>query len=144
MGQRVMAVDPGLLSGVAYAEFGLVPPVPEVWELDPRETVRAVEERLSGPGLAVVACESFVPRPGVRSWQPDALEIIGGLKYVCWRHNTPLVLQSPANAKSFSTVAKLKKLDWRHPTPGGHAEDALRHLLLIAVQGNLIPLEALI
>lgn len=142
-----MAVDPGKLSGIAFAEFANGAAEPgslQAWEMAPLETVKHVDNWLGGKGLSIVACESFTPRAGIRTWQPDALEIIGALRYVCHLHNTVFVLQSPANAKSFSTAAKLKKLGWWFPTEGGHANDALRHLLLLAVRGGDIDPEELI
>lgn len=84
----------------------------------------------------VVVCESFVPRPGVRTWQPDAIEMIGALRYMCFRRGVQLRLQSPAAAKSFSTNEKLKRIGWR--PKGGHASDAVRHLLLALVSDGVI------
>ena len=97
-----------------------------------------VHNVVRGSGADVVVCESFVPRPGIRTWQPEALETIGALRYICQREGIPFELQAPADAKRFSTNDKLQLLSWRNPTPGGHADDAARHLLLAAVRHGLI------
>lgn len=127
-----MAVDPGLTCGWAVLigtdfESGEGPGLPVV----------SMVERFARAG-GLVVYESFIPLPGIRTWQPDALEIIGAIKYVCYLNGIKPEHQSPANAKRFSTNAKLKALGWRHPTPGGHADDAARHLLLSAVRHGVI------
>jgi hypothetical protein len=139
---RVVAVDPGKITGVAVGVFGTERHV-EAHELAPMDAVGMVDGLLS-QGVAAVACESFTPRPGARTWQPDALDVIGALRWVCHVHNTRLLQQSPADAKSFSTNEKLARLGWRRPTKGGHADDALRHLLLFAIRGDLIDPEELL
>ena len=64
--------------------------------------------------------------------------MIGGLRYLAVvgdEYVGPLrfVRQTPAQAKSFGTDDKLRRLGWYTPTPGGHANDAARHLLAFAV-----------
>lgn len=105
-------------------------------EADRWETLDLIDE--VGNACEGVVCESFVPRPGVRSWQPDALEIIGALRYICHRAGIPFETQAPADAKRFATNDKLETCGWRNPTRGGHADDASRHLLLAAVRRGLI------
>ena len=134
----VVAVDPGGTTGLATAWIDTTLKDVVARELSPYDAVAFIDELLTQRDVAYVACESFVPRPGIRSWQPDAIETIGALRYLCHRTNTPFELQSPADAKRFSTNAKLERLGWRHPTRGGHADDALRHLLLLATRHRLI------
>jgi hypothetical protein len=129
---NVLAIDPGKVCGRAWLIGG---------EFKSGESDRwaAVDRAHVGGGLFdLVVCESFVPRPGVRSWQPDALETIGALRYVCDRAGVPIETQAPADAKRFATNDKLAALGWRNPTRGGHADDAARHLLLAAVRHGLI------
>jgi hypothetical protein len=138
---NIVAVDPGKTCGLAF----LYPGHPESFgsrEFDRWGAVRVVDgvaeifPMSARPDLVV--CESFVPRPGVRTWQPEALETIGALRYVCDRAGVPFETQSPADAKRFSNNRKLELLGWRKPTPGGHADDAARHLLLAAVRHGVI------
>ncbi len=105
--------------------------------------VKYVEEIIERtPDEMLVACESFVLRPGVRTWQPDALEIIGALRYVCLVHETEFTLQSAVDAKEFSTNEKLDRLGWRAKKE--HVDDAIRHILLAATRRDLIDLYALV
>lgn len=90
--------------------------------------------------------ESYIITPATikKTRQYWSLEAIGCMKYWSLHHlHKDLVLQSPANAKSFSTNDKLKKMNWYLPGKG-HANDALRHLLLYLVTENLIDLKDVI
>src|SRR6185295_16508861 len=112
------------------------------WEGDPYEAVRYVET--ASVNQINVAYETFTPRPGVYTWQPDALYTIGAIRYLGKKYGFETVGQSPADAKRFSTNDKLKTLGWRSPSTGGHADDAARHLLLRAVKLGALDLEVLL
>jgi len=139
---RVLAVDPGKMSGIAFIARPNDDDPPIINEFPAMKSVKMAEQYL-GTNLDFVVCESFIPRPGAGTWQPDALEVIGALRYLCWRCEVPFELQSPADAKRFSTDEKLKKLGWYTPTPDGHANDAQRHLLLGLVRHQEIDLRRL-
>ncbi len=121
---RVLVIDPGGTTGLAQ------------WEpTDSRPTFSESTDRF---GLyrvvrawrpSVVVCESFIPRPGALSSQPEALRIIGYLEGWAEENGAEFVLQSPSQAKSFGTAAKLKAVGW-WPKGLGHAQDAARHLLV--------------
>jgi hypothetical protein len=134
----IFGVDPGKTTGIAWLEFPFNDHVPEATQREAMSAVALIERRLTALNGAeiVVACESFVPRPGVRTWQPDALYVIGALMYVCAKHGIEFILQSPADAKQFSTNEKLDRLNWR--VHRDHADDAERHLLLAAVRRKAI------
>ena len=131
---NIVAVDPGKTCG--WAQYNSPLDIFRSGEFDPLQMVLRIEDLL--PGIDLVVCESFVPRPGIRTWQPEALETIGALRYICARSRTPFELQAPADAKRFSTNGKLQFLGWRNSSPGGHADDAARHLLLAAVQHGVV------
>lgn len=132
---RYFAVDPGKMAGIAMLTLPYEN-VPATWEYSALEAVRFLDDFLgmAGSTKAIVVCESFVPRPGTRTWQPDALEVIGALRYLSEKHSHVFELQSPAQAKAFSTDDKLKRIGWYTPTKGGHANDAVRHMLLAVVR----------
>lgn len=132
---RIVAVDPGLTSGVAV--YGTESRSFLSMELPTHAAISEVE-RFLYLGTGLVVCESWTPRPGVRTFQPEALESIGALRYLCRKLRTEFQLQSPAEAKSFATNKKLKTLGWRRPSEGGHADDAARHLLVAAVRVDAI------
>ncbi len=63
----------------------------------------------------------------------DALHIIGAVKHECRRLSVPLVLQTPAQAKSFATNDKLKAVGW-YTVGADHERDAARHMLVYVMQ----------
>jgi hypothetical protein len=134
---KVIAIDPGLTCGIAGAELldrGSAPQLYAAFQVSPFDAIEAVRVGK----FDVVVCESFIPRPGARTWQPEALYTIGALSYVTTWQDTPFRLQSPADAKQFSTDEKLKRLGWY--TPGrDHANDAGRHLLLAFIRMGMDP-----
>ncbi len=83
----------------------------------------------------LIVCESFIPRPGARSMQYDALWLGGYLQGWAFLNTVPFKFQSPAQAKSFSTNAKLK-VAGLYPVGQGHAQDAARHLLVHLVAAD--------
>lgn len=131
----IVVVDPGNVCGIACLD---VEKVVTSFELTPYECIWHIEQALMSGEIRVIVCESFIPRPGAYTWQPDAVYTIGALKYLSERASVPFFLQSPASAKKFSTNAKLDRLGWRNRTPGGHADDATRHLLLFASSRGIV------
>jgi len=149
----LIALDPGKVTGVAM----LRPPSRDAasWEWSWQDAVCFVEECLSKSRAAFVkegylypdvelVYESFTPRPGAYTWQPEALHCIGAVEYLAHKTGMKVTRQSPAQAKSFSTNTKLKMIGWYSPTSGGHANDALRHLLLYATKQGLVKAEDLL
>ena len=134
----IIAVDPGNMTGLAVGRFTSTgPPQHESLELEPMKALDWVSDRLR-EGASLAAYETFKPRKGVYTWQPEALYVIGAVRYLCYLSDTPCIGQEPADAKRFSTNRKLEVLGWRNPSEGGHRDDASRHLLVAAVNGNLI------
>ncbi len=143
----IIAVDPGKMTGWAIrgTDESMI-----AGELEWYGFLKWVEEYVKAAirvGYDVtLVCESYTITPATirKTRQHWSLEIIGCLRYWSLRHaGKELVLQSPASAKSFSTNEKLKALDWYVPGRG-HANDALRHLLLYLVAENMIDLTSVI
>ncbi len=129
MTQSIAVFDPGGTTGYALWNTSLY--------ADGRSDVRFYEQtdrfmlyewvRAVTPNIIV--CENFIPRPGALSFQPEALRIIGYLEGWAEENGAEFVLQTPAQAKSFGTAAKLKAVGW-WPKGLGHAQDAAKHLLV--------------
>lgn len=136
---KVLAVDPGKTTGWALAEFDTqATPVSGQDDAMPfLELAEAWAER-NGPGLTLVV-EKFTITAATlkKTRETDALDVIGALRWFSHRYNCPMVLQTPAEAKSFATDGRLRAVGlW---VPGqDHARDACRHLLLHAVRNGLI------
>lgn len=134
-GGLVVAVDPGLVTGLAVLHF------PEMRfgseQVEGRHAFYDTLNGVLGSGIpAELVCEKYVitQRSAQVSPQYDALYIIGHLDAVCHRLGIPFTLQTPAQAKSFASDDKLKRAGWYRATPGGHANDAARHLLRYVVR----------
>lgn len=133
----ILAIDPGGTSGIAW--------VRSRGSFNTQQVVGGAEGMIGWLSnlaneygcfdtIDAVVCETFVPRPGAKSTQLDAMHIIGMLRYLCSVSGVPLIMQSPAQAKSFSTNEKLKAVGW-YSVGEDHGRDAARHLL-VAVCSN--------
>ena len=139
---RVLAVDPGKTCGCALWEDGQLTKAGQCsWG------ALAVWAEEVVPMLDELVCEDFRVGPQTLKTGGDwrhPTAAIGVLRYWCEKAGVPFVLQQPAEAKSFSSDARLRALGWYHPSRGGHANDALRHLVLrLATLGEL-PLSTLV
>jgi len=127
----ILAIDPGLVTGVAL--WYLDESGAEVFwsgEVATRfETYDYLAEALPAFRPEVV-CESYTitQRTAQLSQQYDALYLIGAAEALCHLHGLTFSMKGPA-IKKFSTDAKLKAMGWWNPTKGGHRNDAARHLL---------------
>lgn len=101
-----------------------------------------------GRPIEVVA-ESFTitARTVATDRDMNALYIIGYVEGLAEQVGWPFALQQPGAAKGFASNEKLAILGWRNPQPGGHADDAARHLLTYLAQAHrdlVLPLLVLI
>lgn len=130
----VLSIDPGLSSGIAFIRREPLKLVHSD-ELPPNETGDFVSALLREypPDHVDVVMERFLITQATakNSQQGVSLEVIGVVKYLCHAYGAdPVTLQTPADAKSFSSNARLKQLELWHVGGEGHALDALRHAVL--------------
>jgi hypothetical protein len=134
----LLAIDPGKATGFAVMDISDLsnPIIISTDELAQYETCRRAEELLSGDIHIEVVMEAFIitPQTGKLNDVNFSLEIIGAVRYFAQKHGAPFSLQKPADAKSFSTNARLKAVGLWHVGGEGHAMDALRHVLLYMVR----------
>lgn len=143
---KIIAVDPGKVSGVAQFERRGEGPGFSLWteELPTWEAVDYVHDQLRvgtfGRGTDILVVEAFTisARTLRGTRQYEALESIGALRYLAGITNTPFRLILPATSKRLATDEKLKHLDWYTSSRGGHANDAARLILVTALQEGLI------
>lgn len=136
---HVMAVDPGLLSGVAifsYVDGKLT--LEQSDELPWQELGELAEYHLAirNKGMAVV-CERFTitVQTAKNSQAPWSLECIGMLQWLAYKnHAGDFTLQSVNEAKNMFPNDMLHTLDYWHRGGEGHARDAIRHGLLFALK----------
>lgn len=127
----IIAFDPGPHVGVATWEDGAWAEAEhtpmDVW-LHGERWIRAYN---------VVVCEDFTIL-GSRDKNSNAtIEMVGVLRYLCWKNGIQFVTQRASDAK-FSSNDKLKKLGWWKPASADHARSASRHLLLYLVNTRQI------
>lgn len=143
-----LAVDPGGVTGwllfrpvVDTDQLAGVGLEPVAWGEEPDQmafcdqvwkwkTARLASERITG-----IVIEGWWPREGVRTWQPEAVEIIGTCR---WLMNDParFFVQKPSD-RQWSTPAKIDRYRRDREAPNnvgkggaGHAVSALQHALL--------------
>jgi hypothetical protein len=145
--ERLVCVDPGLMTGVALIDRRgddlSLTLSGELGESEVADWLRMCLhdwEKLEENGIVVsVVYERFLitMETAKNSQAPWSLEMIGVLKQVCRDYNYPLDLiyaQRPSEAKSIVTNAKLKRLGLWHKGGAGHALDAIRHGVLCLVK----------
>lgn len=134
----ILAVDPGGMTGWATYWNDHV----SAGQSEPMEFLRRADGFLATDYTKKhVICERYTVTSETikKSRQYDALEVIGTLKYLAWKHGAEFTLQAPAEAKRFTPNARLLILKWYRPGQD-HANDALRHLVLwLANHGWKLP-----
>lgn len=125
---HVLAIDPGEATGWAFLypdghiEAGeLVDPL---LFCDWSDSMLNVMDRYT----VVIEAYDITAETAKKSRQYAPLKIIGTVEWLCHTYGHDFVI-SPRAAKGFATNDKLKAVGWYTPTPGGHANDAVRHLL---------------
>lgn len=138
----VIGVDPGGTTGLAAWAPGMKL---HLLELAPDDSVDWLSEVAQGTLKKhfVVERYTITAATAKMSQQHDALEIIGALKFLVRKYGHTLTMQTPAEAKAFSTDEKLKNIGW-YQAGKPHARDASRHALLYLAKQGIIDLHTLI
>ena len=138
---NVIAFDPGRATGVARLYEG----EDFSWQMDGGwdGQVNELHDGIAWGVYSHVICESFTVNAGTAkkdpSAYPDVFSLIGTIRYLAWANGAEFHFQTPAEAKSFATNDKLKRLGWYKGAPG-HADDASRHLLTFLAKNNYRPI----
>lgn len=136
---KLLAIDPGKMTGWAEVEFntdGSRHTVTNLQEVSMDNIWSSLQEVFSERVPDCVVIEDFKITTGTgKLGSPDwSLRIIGAVEYLAYLNNIPVVKQTPANAKAFSTNERLRAVEMWHKGGAGHANDALRHALLFMVK----------
>jgi len=136
----VVAIDPGGTTGLAYWHRDGAAPIFHAEPYERRERNQMLEDiggwaQRHNENLIIV-CETYTitQRTAKLSQQHDPLKVIGVVEYFEHLYGSRVVLQKPGDAKRFSTDARLRAAGLWHPTTGGHANDAARHLFMYLVK----------
>lgn len=146
---RVLAIDPGPHTGLAFWSGGM-PGVPiaanceefRAWQVEGNDaTWWEYEKYLVEPRddyrPDVVVCEDFHIGGSRASEANVTIELIGIARYLCAEYGRSFVLQSPADARGFSSTEKLKRMGWWVPGQE-HAQSASRHMLRYVAEAGLV------
>lgn len=144
--KAVLAVDPGLTSGICFvtwsgdrSEDPVIEMSVEADEESYSTHLRDYMDRWEDYSSFTVACERFtINAQTVRNSQaPYSLEQIGILKQICRDHGYPvedIKFQAPVDAKNMFPNKALKILGLWHVGGAGHALDSIRHAALLLVK----------
>lgn len=133
----LVGIDPGKVTGIAVwwdpfvydSEFKKS--CVDTAEVENSTSVVAVLRRmLDGDPPFAVAVERYIANTR-KTHQPAAGEVTGAVRSLCEQLSVRCVYQSPGFAKRIGTTSRLKQLGWWTPTPDGHANAALGHVLLL-------------
>lgn len=146
---KIMGVDPGGTTGIATIDVpwdeSRYEPTPDTYVADDQleaewgagadsigPRLRSVIEATK-PDLIVV--EKFIiTQQTVRfTRQPDALWIIGGVRFIADSLKIPVHMQPASLAKTAWDATRLKNTGWAKIVKRKHARDALRHALTACV-----------
>lgn len=82
----------------------------------------------------LITVESFTVNATTHKKDPvmfaDTTSIIGAVRFIAYEVEVECKMPKPEKPTGFATDAKLKQAGLWHPTRGGHANDACRHLLI--------------
>lgn len=131
----VLAYDPGLATGAAVLDTGTGNH--HAVEIEGRFAFYDTFGLLVAHGRPLeVVGERYTVNADThkKSRQDDPFYINGYMEGICRGLGIPFTLQTPGEAKQFSTNDKLKAVGWYTATSGGHANDANRHLLKYVIE----------
>lgn len=146
----VIAFDPGKVTGYACwndqaKDHGLA----AAGQLDELAFLRWMEQvvPLYAPwGLTVVGEDFRIGQETIKKGKDAhwALDVLGAVRWICAREHVEFTrAQSASAAKQFASDDKLRALRWYTATPGGHRNDACRHLLLWLVNNGRMDIRLL-
>lgn len=146
---RIMGVDPGGTTGVVVIEVSndesRYTPDPSThimddqiearWGPNDNSVARRLSEIIIGyePDLIVIEQFTITQRTVRHTRQPDALWIIGGVRFLADIAGIPVHLQPSSLAKTTWDADRLKDSGWAAVVKRKHARDALRHALTACV-----------
>jgi hypothetical protein len=143
---KVLAVDPGVLSGVAVVEFTEdgTAHILTAHEVPTTEVYGAIKVAVGTYPDAALVSEAFtITARTARVRAPnDSLEIIGAMKALAHdlgRGWEAVTLQRPSDAKHLVSNDMLRDIGAWYRGGEGHANDALRHAVLYAVRNGWQP-----
>lgn len=142
---KIIGVDPGGTTGIAvidvpWDENRFTPGVEShvhddqldaTWGPVDGSVGRKISKLILEEQPDLIAIEKFIITQNTvrHSRQPDALWVIGGVRFLADIYGVPTHLQPPSLAKNTWDNGRLKETGWYDVVKRKHARDALRHAL---------------
>lgn len=138
-----VAVDPGLTTGIAWYWTGGAEPAMASEQLPAMEAVEEISSFADlkfAVQMQTLIVENFIPRRNTAlTWQPDALHVIGALRYFAWKNKIHMILQNPIpKQRQAGLERELRKRRLWKPSEGGHENAARKHLLMALQREGLL------
>jgi hypothetical protein len=132
----VLAVDPGLITGVCIVGFeaGARCVKYHSQELEFHEVLQWARTEIPTADVVVVEKFTINQRTIKNTPAPWSLEVTGIIRAVALEAGTEPVMQLPGDAMNLVDNDMLRRLDLWHRGGAGHANDSLRHAVLYAVK----------
>jgi hypothetical protein len=146
---RIMGVDPGGTTGIVFIDVpwdeSRFEPSPDthhsnmqieaIWGVDPKSVGCQMFDLIKDNEPDLIVVEKFIiTQQTVRfTRQPDALWIIGGVRFLADILSIPVHMQPASLAKTTWDATRLKESGWAKVVKQKHARDALRHALTSCV-----------
>jgi hypothetical protein len=146
---KIMGIDPGGTTGVVVIDIG-----PEDHQYAPGPETHVLNDQIEGvwghgedsvayrlwqiieehkPDLIAIEQFTINQRTVRHTRQPDALWIIGGVRFLADLRGIPVHLQPSSLAKTTWDADRLNRTGWAKVVKRKHARDALRHALTACV-----------
>lgn len=137
---KVLAVDPGMKTGIAYYEDGQFDSAQaNTYE----DAVDMLTSMVWEHKPDVLICEGFdIDRNTHKkdaTAYPQTMDLIGACRLLAYQYDIPFLRQS-RTCKAFGTNEKLRTLGWWKKNSEGHDHDAARHVLHYLVTQRHIPI----
>jgi hypothetical protein len=149
MNIRIMGVDPGGTTGIAIIDVewneSRYEPTPDTYRYDTqleahwgdnKESIgRLMFDLIERESPDLIVVEKFIITQNTLRYtrQPDAMWIIGGVRFIADLFAIPVHMQAASLAKTTWDAKRLKDSGWSKVVKQKHARDALRHVLTACV-----------
>jgi hypothetical protein len=134
----LLAIDPGLLTGVCLIDLSDPQNPVKVWaaEVTLAEFYDKIEDWVKHEDTHILIENYIISQETVKKGEsPWSLNLIGVVKYFCYHAKKELDFQDPDD-RMFADSEKLQAVNFWHVGGEGHANDSLRHAMVWIVNRN--------
>ena len=125
---KILAIDPGLMTGVSLIDWSDkdIPKKISTYEYNIEEFFLNIEKLITDSDVIVVENFLVTLSSVKKDFQPYSLHLIGIINYFVYHNKKKLIMQNPLD-REFTPNQILKDLKLWHRGGAGHANQASRH-----------------